>query len=209
MSGPLHETRAAVKELRTLVEAFETDSSSAATPEASQRVRQGLINLRRAHAALRSWQGERQVETMKAVKRLKSSRSNEDNSAFMHAQCDALVESYNSVQFPELDKVLPSLPSVEEYTEKHKMDQDFVSHDSNPHQFMLNMLADEISDRSSMEEVISELKLKRVEQGKVLAEKQKFIESIGTRLADLSRAVDSIKAEFGLGESPKQLDTST
>ncbi len=209
ISSPVDESRAALKHIRGLVAGLEKSPEDAKSQENVIQIRGALINLRRCHSKLRTWQNDQHMEALDAVKKLRCAKCESENSAFIRSQCDMLVNKYNTSQSPELQKLLPSLPSIEAYSERHKMDDGFVSYESDPHQFMLNMLSDELVDRKHMEEEVIQLNEKRAGIEKEIVEKKKFLESIGSRLADLARSVDTIKDAFGMPREAVETCDST
>ena len=120
-----------------------------------------------------------------------------ENSQFLESQCEFLVEKFNSAQCPELDKISASLPSVEEYTLKHGSDQGFVSYESDPHQFMLNLLSSELDERSALEGRILELQAKETLAKNDIGSKRKFIASIASKLFDLNKSLEGVVKLFG------------
>ena len=193
MNSAIQNTSACIEELRESVIALDQERSAGKETEASvKRVRKALLKLRRAHANARESQSDQQRRMIDAVKKLRAAQTTLENSRFVESQCEFLVSKYNSAQFPEFEKVRATLPSVEEYTEKHKNEPGFVSHDADPHQFMLNMLASELEERNGMEEEIVVLQQQEAEIKREMVRKREYINSLAGKLQELSACVDGL-----------------
>jgi len=191
------ETQNAISDLRKLLDdVTEQKATGQLSQETASAVRRSLLNLRRAHAKLRESQSESAKEASDAVEQFKKARLQLENSRFLESQCQYLSEKYESTQTPELDKVSVFLPTVVEFTRNHSGDHDFVSYEADPHQFMLAMLSNELSERKKLEESISSLESTRDTLHSQITKKQKFLSSMSSKLSELTKSVSSIKALF-------------
>lgn len=191
------ETMAAIAELRDLVSIIEKQKESGPVEsETAAKVRKTLVRLRRCHAKMRIAEKEEQKQVLKAARQLRAARATFENAEFVESQCQFLVEKFNAAQCPELDKISSSLPTVEEYTKAHYKDPGFVSHEADPHQFTLNLLASELQERERLEIEISTLKQREVSVKTEIASREKFISSLSTRLTDLNRSLDGLRKLF-------------
>jgi hypothetical protein len=186
-----------INELRSSVELLQTNRKSG-SPEADEvkRVRRNIIKLRRAHAKMREHQTVERKEIVDVVRKLQRAKLAAENAQFLEAQCEFLVRKFQSAQFPELEKVSSSLPSVEEYTRKHMNDPGFVSYESDPHQFTLNMLSSELEERDAFEQEIKNLGEQQGAVKKDIASKRDLLSSLSSKLLDASKAVESLVKVF-------------
>ena len=193
----IEQTQTCLVELRqSLDDHDKVKRSGASTAVSSRQVKKSLIKLRRAHARMRDEQIQENKKLMDAVKSLHRAKVAVENTSFLENQCMYLVEKFNATQFPELEKVLPTLPSVEEYTAKHKDDADFVSYDSDPHQFLLNQLASELEERDLMEKRIKELEEGKNALKKDINRKREFLSSITAKVSDVTQSVEALVRLF-------------
>lgn len=197
----ISETNATIAELRDLIHVMDTQKKSGAVSEDTvHKVRKTLVKLRRCHAKLRAAEREEQTEVMKVAKNLESARSLFENAEFVESQCDFLVQKFNSAQCPDLDQVVETLPSVEEYTRLHSGDANFVSQESDPHQFTLNMLSSELEVREQLANEIIVMKKNEELVKNEIGNRQKFLSSLTTRLVDLNKSMESLRKLFSLTE---------
>lgn len=183
----------AIESLREALKGFDSERKTGKVSKDSKRsVQKAVVKLRRSHAMLRQEQIRDQSETIKAVRRLQHAKKAVSNSEFLEAQCEFIVERLNSVQCPELEKIRPSLPSIDDYTIRHKDEPDFVSYEHDQHQFMLNMLASELEERNKMEEEIVDLQRKEASIKNEILNKREFLQSLASKLTDLNRGVDGL-----------------
>lgn len=183
----------AVESLREALKGFDSDRSKGIdTKQSRVSVQKAIIRLRRSHASMRHQQLKEQSGAVQAAKRIQEAKLDLSNSRFLEAQCAFLAEKYNTAQFPELEKISSSLPSVEQYTAQHENDPGFVSYDMDQHQFMLNLLSSELDERHVLEEQISELQRYEAEAKKLLLRKKEFFETLASKLSDLHREVSGL-----------------
>lgn len=192
-NSAIQTTMESIKELRESLVALDKERCSGVENEASStRVQKALLKLRRSHSKMRDSQAAGQKRVVDAVKKLRKAQLELDNSRFLESQCDFLVEKYNSAHFPAFEKVSASLPSVADYSEKHKNDPDFVSQESDPHQFMMNMLASELEDRNRMEEEIVTLQQREIEIKRDMNHKREYLSSMAAKLQEVRVCVDGL-----------------
>lgn len=193
----VEQTQECLNELRRVLEDFNrAEETSPAKQASSKKVKHALIKLRRSHASLRQQEMAEQKQIIEVMKSLQRVKFAIDNSKFLESQCEFLVEKFNSAQCPELEKVMPSLPSIAEYTARHEGEPGFVSYDTDPHQFMLNILASELEERERMEEMIKELEQKKTVVTKDISKKREFLSSLTCKIQDLSQAMDGLTKLF-------------
>ena len=197
MSATIQNTSQCITELRSTLEELQgCRTSGTSDADALKKVRRNIVKLRRAHAKMREQQVLEQKQLLEVVRKLQRTRIAAENSQFLEAQCQFLVEKYNSTQFPELEKASAFLPSIEEYAEKHKDDPGFVSHESDPHQFTLNMLASELEDRDRVEQEIKHLGEQQVLVKKDISSKREMLSSMSSKLFEVSKAVEGLVKVF-------------
>ena len=193
------DTQNAIGDLRQLLDQVAKEKSAGqVSQETAAAVRRSLLRLRRDHAKLREAQINSSKEALDAVERFKKARLLFENSRFVESQCRYLSEKYESTQTPELDKVSTYLPSVEEFTREHAGEADFVSYETDPHQFMLAMLSNELVERKKLEESIGSLEATRDTLQTQITKKQKFLSSMSSKLSELTQSVNNIKSLFPL-----------
>jgi hypothetical protein len=194
-----------IEELKRLLVAVNAEKVSGGVTVQSRRlVQKSLIKLRRSHAKMREIQMNEQRQVISLARKIQEAKLALDNSAFMETQCNFIVEKFNSAQCPELDKISASLPSPDEYTAKHRNDPDFVAYDSNPHQFMLSMLASELEERRELERKVEELKQEESVVKNDIAKKQKFLASLSSKLSDMNKSVEGILQVFSYNQTEKR-----
>jgi hypothetical protein len=197
----------AITDLRLLIDRVAIERKSGRiTEQTSQSIRKALLRLRRAHAKIKESQSETSKAVNDAIKRFNEGRLHLDNSKFVQSQCKFLTEKFESTQTPELDKVSMYLPSVEEFTRQHSQDIDFVPYETDPHQFTLCMLANELLERKKLEESIQTLETTRESLQSQIGKKQKFLSSMSSKLSELAKSVESVKSSFPL-QSSSMLDS--
>ena len=182
-----------IQELRSLHEEFRRlRPTGSEHKEVVKKVRSMIVKLRRNHAKLREQQKAEQKQVADVILSLHRAKVAAENSRFLGGQCEFLVEKYNSIQFPELEKAMASLPSIEEYTQRHKNDPGFVSYEANSHQFMLNMLSEELKDRDSLAKEIKDLEERQAVVKRDINSKRDLLASMSTKLLDVSRSVEAL-----------------
>jgi hypothetical protein len=189
-----------LRRLLTDVHNSRIESGNAPSKESVHAVHKTLVKLRRFHAKLRQSQKKNDETLQEAKSKLHKARIGRDNAVFLESQCKYLIDQYNNVKCPELDRVKQSLVSNQEFADKHRGEPGFVEYSEDPHQFMMNMLSDELIERRTIENRILAMREDEDKVNLEIQNKQNFINSIQAKLHDLNESIDNLKSAFSISE---------